>query len=145
MYILIVEDDKLQYETIERSILESNRLSKARLERVRTELEFHEKFEEIANDNPTVILMDIMLKWTSKDRLVEPPPEVEEKGFYRAGLRCERMLANDKRTENIPVLIYSVLGIEDLEGDFEPRPQVKVLDKDFDSRGIDRAIREITA
>ena len=145
MYILVVEDDILQFETIERSIMESNKLSKARLERVKTELEFHEKFEDIANDNPTVILMDIMLKWTSKDRLVEPPKEVEEKGFYRAGLRCERMLANDKRTQNIPVFIYSVLGREDLEGEFRPRPQVRILDKDFSAWGIEKAIRELTS
>lgn len=141
MYILIVEDDKLQFETISNSILENRALYKLEIKRIVTELEFRERFEEIATDKPAAILMDVMLRWTTKNRLVEPPKEVEENGFYRAGLRCEKMLAADSRTKNIPIMIYSVLGKDDLEDDYEPRPQVRYLDKDFNSWEIEKVIR----
>lgn len=141
-YILIVEDDNLQFDAIQKSISQSEYLAGSEIERVITELEFREKFEEIAARNPTVILMDIMLKWTSKNKWVEPPPEVKEHGFFRAGLRCEKMLAADKRTQNIPVIIYSVIDREELEADFSPRSKVKYVDKDFNRWGIEKAVRE---
>ena len=111
------------------------------VKRVVTELEFRNRFEEIATDNPSLILMDIMLRWTNKHNLVEPPKDVEERGFYRAGLRCEKMLANDDRTNRIPIIIYSVLGKEDLEDEYQPRPQVKYVDKDFNAWAIEKAYR----
>lgn len=141
MYILIIEDDKLQFETLSKSILENRALSKYEIKRIITELEFRERFEEIASDNPAAIVMDIMLRWTTKNRLVEPPKEIEDEGFYRAGLRCEKLLASDERTKNIPIIIYTVLGKEDLEQEYEPRPQVKYVDKDFNSWEIEKVIR----
>jgi CheY-like chemotaxis protein len=145
MYILIVEDDKLQFETICKSLAESRAYGKRAVKRIVTELEFRDTFEKIANDNPLFIVMDVMLKWTTKERLVLPPKEIEEKGFYRAGLRCEKMLAEDSRTKHIPIIIYSVLGQDDLKGDYEPRPQVRYVDKDFSSWEIEKAIRSIKA
>lgn len=143
MRILIVEDDKLQFETIRKAISVSPYLGGAKVERIVTELEFREKFENIAAHNPTAILMDVMLKWTTKNHWVAPPQEVDEQGFFRAGLRCERLLAQDERTREIPVIIYSVLGKEDLEDDFTPRPNVKYVDKDFSHWGIEKAVREL--
>ena len=143
MHILIVEDDKLQFETIRNAIAGSDWLWESKIDRIVTELEFKEKFEELARNNPSVILMDVMLKWTTKNKMVEPPPEIDEQGFFRAGLRCEKMLALDNRTKNIPVIIYSVLGREGLESELSLRPNVRFVEKDFTPAGIEKAIHNL--
>ena len=63
------------------------------------------------------------------------PKEIEEKGFYRAGLRCEKMLAEDSRTKSIPVIIHSVIDIEEIEEPVLQRPQVFYIQKDFKRLG----------
>ncbi len=138
MYVLVVEDDKAQYEFIEDVLRNTKPVS--RVERFSTEREFYERFEELAADRPDVILMDIMLRWDNPARdMKEPPEEVAREGFYRAGLRCERMLAGDERTSGIRVIIYSVLEPEDLP----EREGVKFLPKNFDSKELARELRNI--
>jgi CheY-like chemotaxis protein len=145
MYILVVEDDKLQYEWLDRFLRENKSLNVTRLERIKTEKEFADRFEEIASNPPNVILLDVMLRWADPSPdLTPPPPEVEKEGFFRAGLRCEQKLAADDRTKNIPIIIYSVLESEDLGRDRPDRPNVKFLEKDFQVRAIESAIREMT-
>ncbi|HEX7957628.1 MAG TPA: hypothetical protein VF508_11830 [Pyrinomonadaceae bacterium] len=138
MYVLIVEDDKAQYEFIHQTLQSMKNVS--RVERFSTEREFAEKFERLAADRPDVILMDIMLRWDNPARDMEDPPkEVAREGFYRAGLRCERMLAGDERTRGIRVIIYSVLEPEDLP----EREGVKFLPKNFDSKELARELRNV--
>lgn len=136
MYVLIVEDDKAQYEFIDKTL--KNMKDVSRVERFSTEREFYDRFEELAADKPDVILMDIMLRWDNPARQMEQPPEkVIREGFYRAGLRCEKMLADDERTANIRVIIYSVLDPEDLP----ERDGVEFLPKNFDRKELERAVR----
>jgi CheY-like chemotaxis protein len=146
MYIVVVEDDKLQYEWLDPLLRQSKTLNVTRLERIKTEKEFYDKFEEIASDPPDVILLDIMLRWADPaPDFTPPPPEIDrDAGFFRAGLRCEQKLAADDRTKNIPIIIYSVLESEDLGRDRPDRPNVKFLEKDFQVRAIEAAIREMT-
>lgn len=134
MYFLIVEDDKFQYSHIKDAITKiwSFRNSKKRIERIATESEFIDKFESIAGEKPDVIIMDIMLRWSDPAPDMRlPPPEIAEQGFFRAGVRCERKLAADPRTRNIPVIVYSILEKKDLEGEVTQRPEVSYLEKDF--------------
>lgn len=145
MYIVVVEDDKLQYEWLDRCLRQSKPLKVTRLERIKTEKEFYDRFDEIASDPPNVILLDIMLRWADPaPNLTPPPPEVGQEGFFRAGLRCEQKLATDARTKNIPIIIYSVLEREDLGPEQPNRAKVKFLGKDFQERAIEVAIREMT-
>ncbi|MGB7923155.1 MAG: hypothetical protein WCF57_07915 [Pyrinomonadaceae bacterium] len=143
MYVLIVEDDKVQYQFLKKALEDSASIN-VDVERISTEKGFRDKFPDIALNKPNVILMDIMLRWADPaPDLAPPPPEVKNDGFYRAGLRCERMLAGDERTNDIPVIIYSVLEYDDLGDERPQRPEVKYMDKDFDAKAIERMIREI--
>lgn len=144
MYILIVEDDRLQYNFIKNALGSAEAFPQARLERIVTESEFQKKFEAIATDKPDVIIMDIMLRWTDPAPDMElPPPDIATQGFFRAGVRCEKMLAEDERTKDIPVIIYSVLEKEDLEGEIPQRPQVSYLEKDFDPREMKKMLKSM--
>lgn len=143
MYVLIVEDDKLQYEFIAAALRDMKRVS--RVARLSTEKEFYDTFEELTADKPDVILMDVMLRWTDPaPRMVPPPEEVSREGFYRAGLRCVQRLAADPRTADVPVIIYSVLEPEDLSEDFTSHHRVRFLQKNFDRRELERMLEKVS-
>lgn len=144
MHVLVVEDDKLQYEFIKRALERSTAFQSIQVERIVTESEFRRKFEKIAERQPDVIIMDIMLRWTDPSPDMElPPKEIADQGFFRAGVRCEQMLANDSRTNNIPIMIYSVLDREDFGAEITPRPEVSYLEKNFDIEDIETRIKGI--
>lgn len=143
MYILIVEDDKLQFEAIEKALIEDQINRCDRIERIKTESEFREKFETIAADSPDVIILDMMIRWASRSKWVEPPKEIAEAGFYLAGVRCERMLATDARTENIPIIFYTTLDNDESRNFLPERSQINYLDKDFRAEKIWKLIRRI--
>jgi CheY-like chemotaxis protein len=144
MYILIVEDDKLQFNFIKDALTRIETSSIVRIRRIVTELEFRKTFEEIADDKPDVIIMDIMLRWTDPSPEMDlPPADIANEGFFRAGVRCEKMLAEDARTKEIPIMIYSVLEKTDLEGELPQRPQISYLDKDFDATEIKKRLKDL--
>jgi CheY-like chemotaxis protein len=148
MYFLIVEDDKSQYSDIEGAItqIESVRNSQKRIERFATESEFIDNFESIARDKPDVIILDIMLRWTDPAPDMKlPPPDIAEQGFFRAGVRCERRLAADPRTRDIPIIVYSMLEKEDLKGEIPHRPEVSYLEKDFGVEELKNKLEKLLA
>lgn len=113
MTIVIVEDDYLQADWIHKKLKEA--IPDANLRHISTESEFRSSFEDIANEKADVVVMDVMLRWTDPSPdLHLPPDDIGKEGFYRAGLRCESLLANDQRTSNIPVILYTVLERTDL-------------------------------
>ena len=145
MKIFIVEDDHLQYSWVKDKIEQDHALQgKVTIERISTESEFHERFEEIAANLPALIILDVMLRWRNPGPKVIPmPSEVKEGGFYRAGLRCESMLANDQRTNQIPVIIYTILSKEDLGNEIPKRINVTFLSKDSDLQPFIHAVRKV--
>lgn len=145
MRIVIIEDDHLQYEWVKNKIDQDQGLSGAvTVERISTESEFRERFQEIATNPPDIIIIDVMLRWrdpTPQGPLM--PKEVKEGGFYRAGLRCEKMLAEDKRTSQITVIIYTVLSKEDLGNEIPDRVNVTFLSKDSELQPLLQEVRKI--
>ena len=143
MYFLIVEDDKLQFSFIKNGIKQGRYFKDSRIERIATESEFIEKLESIATEKPDVILLDIMLRWTDPTPdMTLPPPDIAEEGFFRAGVRCEQRLANDMRTRNIPVIVYSILEKQDFEGEIRERAEVHYLEKDFSVEKLNSKLEE---
>lgn len=141
MYILIVEDDPAQFAYFKEILIDS--FPNLRLNRIITEKDFRDKMKEIANDRPDVILMDIMLRWTDPAPDMSPPPkEVEKEGFFRAGLRCVNLLAQNNSTKRIPIILYSVLELK--ETVFPSGLRIKLLGKDFARNRLKEAIREMT-
>lgn len=139
MYILIVEDDEPQYNLVKSGLERIRNFSNARIERIATELEFQIKLNKIAENKPDVIIMDVMLCWTYPARYMPPSPG----DIDRAGIRCEKMLANNDQTNDIPVILYTVLSIDDLKDELPNRQNVRYLDKDFNPNTIAREVLEI--
>ena len=77
--------------------------------------------EMAKNTQPDLILMDVMLRWTDPVPPEEMPPEpaeVEEEGYYRAGIRCVRRLRKQEQTDpRIPILLFTILSDHDLSQD----------------------------
>ncbi|SPF45229.1 hypothetical protein SBA4_3340006 [Candidatus Sulfopaludibacter sp. SbA4] len=59
-----------------------------------------------------VIIMDVMLPWTSLDAFVPMPRDYD--GYYEAGLRCIRELRLSDRGRSIPIIIYTLLESQDI-------------------------------
>jgi CheY-like chemotaxis protein len=145
MRILVVEDDHHQAYWIGTSLLEG--LPGAQIRRISTELGFRSRLADIADDPPDVIIMDIMLRWTDPSPdLQEPPADVRKDGFYAAGLRCERLLAENERTSGIPVIFYTVLEESDVHQK-QPtlRENVHYLPKESDPKPLIDKVREVTS
>lgn len=142
MRIYIVDDDPLQSSWIYQNLQQV--FSRAKIVRISTEHEFRSRFEEIANSPADkLIIMDVMLRWTDPaPNLPTPPEDVLRESFYRAGLRCCRLLANHKETENIPVILYTVLEEADLGDDLSALPStVSYLPKESDAQPLIDKIR----
>lgn len=146
MNILIVEDDRLQFDFINDSLSRIMGSSELEIKRINNESDFRDRFDEIAARRPDIIIMDVMLRWADPSpNFPMPPPEIVEQGFYRAGLRCVKMLVENEATREIPVIIYSVLDKSDLENDIPVLPNVRYLDKDFDPERLKGTIATILA
>jgi len=144
MKVLVVEDDYLQADWIQRNL--ERALPGITIYYINTELEFRSRLDYIAGATPDVIVMDIMLRWANPDpNLQLPPEEVKEGGFYRAGLRCQKLLANDERTKDIPVIFYTVLEPYDLESELQQLSgNITYLRKESDLTSLIYRIRDLT-
>ncbi len=142
MYIIVVEDDQTQRKFIINTISKEFSIEP---EEIVTELEFRNSFEDIASNQPDLMIFDTMIRWTDPvPNMEKPPQEILEAGFYRAGIRCIKMLNDDDRTKNIPVIIYSVLDYEDIEKEIKELPKAKYLFKDFNEKNLVNKIKSLT-
>lgn len=146
MNIIIVENDYLQYDWMKDIF--RRYFPDYRITQIKTELEFCNQLEKIAAKPPDVIIMDVMLQWTTPSENVETPPdEVIEAGHHTAGLRCEERLRGNRRTKSIPVILYTVLEQSDLERRFGGTipEHIRHLRKESDPEPLFSLIQEITA
>jgi len=144
MTIFLVEDDYLQADWICQKLREGIPDADVRL--IPTEADFRSHLDQIASQQPDVVVMDVMLRWADpRPELEFPPRDVQEEGFYRAGLRCQRMLAEDSRTSQVPVILYTVLERTDLFRELPNLPQyVQYLAKQSDVSSLIEKIKELT-
>jgi CheY-like chemotaxis protein len=144
MHILIVEDDKIQLELLIRGLNEV--FSTPRITSFRTEKEFRGALETIAMNPPDVIILDIMLKWTEPSRDQEPaPPDVIAGKFYRAGFRCQELLQRGDKTRNVPVILYTVVGLDEYLSERATLPSnVRILQKEAKLDNLLSVIHELT-
>jgi len=141
LHILIVEDDYLQADWIRASL--GKIFPRAQIELMHTEFQFRSALDSLAKTPPDVIVMDVMLRWADAGPNIPPPSEdVRKEGFYRAGIRCAKMLSSNERTREIPVILYTVLERADLESDIRSLPRNIIhLRKDSDAEPLGRLIR----
>jgi CheY-like chemotaxis protein len=142
-YIVIVEDDHLQEGPLEEYL--TSALSDVDIETIGTELEFRRRLPALRERVPDVVVMDVMLRWTfPAPDAVAPPEDVAAGGYYRAGLRCTRLLADDPQLAGVPVILYTILERSDLERDGETLPANSTyLGKTAELDVLSRKIREL--
>ncbi|MGH3898145.1 MAG: hypothetical protein ACRDTA_07795 [Pseudonocardiaceae bacterium] len=121
-YIVIVEDDHLQEAPLQDYL--TGTITDAQIEAICTELEFRTLLPALRKRVPDLVVMDVMLRWTfPAPDAVAPPEDVASGGYYRAGLRCARLLADDSQLCGVPVILYTILERSDLERDGESLPK----------------------
>lgn len=115
MRILIVEDDDMQSDWL---IERLKREFRTEPDLIRTESEFYDCLDALSSSPPDIIIIDIMLPWTEVERdSRDAPPEIRGKGWFDAGLRCEKLLHEREETKSIPVILYSMLEPKNLPRD----------------------------
>jgi CheY-like chemotaxis protein len=141
MHILVVEDDHLQAEVICPRLRDA--FAGCNVELIRTESEFRSRLDTIAAAPPSVVVLDMMLRWADpRPGMPEPPEDVVREGHNFAGLRCERLLAERESTRGIPVILYTVLEQIDLESILKRlSPSTKHLRKQSDLMPLIEFIR----
>ncbi len=138
--VLLLEDDYLQRGAI------SNALEaklKAEVQAKSTESEFRRDFDQIAANPPQVAVLDVMVRWANPTRDVESEPIEIPKTPEIAGLRCAELLRDDPRTQRVKVILYSVLGPEDIGEQF-PGGVTSVV-KQTDFSGLLEAVAKAVA
>jgi hypothetical protein len=117
MTVWLIEDDHMQAGDIEETV--ERMVPGCRLDIIRTEQEFRQRFSEIAEGaGEAVVVMDVILRWADASPSMEPrPAEVKEGGADKAGFRCAKMLQQDARTKEMPIIFYSVLPITEFPSD----------------------------
>jgi len=115
--ILIIEDDHVQHTWLSDTL--SLTFPDLEVEVIETESEFIENFQRLEANPPTIIIIDIMLRWTNPSPSMPVPPVRKTPSFYEAGLRCYDLIKNSPNMLNTSVIFYSVLGEEDLSSLFK--------------------------
>lgn len=142
-YIVIVEDDHLQEAPLKDYLRVT--ITDAQIEPICTELGFRTRLPALREHVPDIVVMDVMLRWTfpAPDAVV-PPEDVASGGYYRAGLRCARLLANDSQLCGVPVILYTILERSDLERDGEALPKNSTyLGKNTELDVLSRKVRDV--
>ncbi|MGH3937495.1 MAG: hypothetical protein ACRDTG_02500 [Pseudonocardiaceae bacterium] len=142
-YIVIVEDDHLQEGPLEEYLAKA--ITGADIETICTELAFRQRLSALRERVPDVVVMDVMLRWAFPTPHALPPPEdVATGGYYRAGLRCARLLADDPRLSGVPIVLYTILERSDLERDGEVLPPNSTyVGKNTEAEVLSRRIRNL--
>ncbi len=118
-HVLILEDDASASGWLESAIRRELTDLASAIEIVETEsefvLEWLPQFDQGMKPQPSVIVIDIMLRWTDPAPQQPPrPPEVIQGGFMRAGLRCLESIRQRPKLLHVPVVLYTALTREDL-------------------------------
>ena len=115
-YIVVVEDDHLQEGPLEEYLID--RFPGSQVETIRFESDFRDRLEHYREARPDLVIMDVMLKWArSREDAPAEPPDVAEGQYFRAGMRCTRLMAADENLRDVPVIVYTILERQDLERD----------------------------
>src|SRR5262249_42699285 len=143
MKICLVEDDYLQADWICTEI--KGNFPRVNVDIINTEQKFRLQFPRFIKTPPLVFVIDVMLRWTDPAPGAESAPvEVMQNGFYRAGIRCARMLMGHPRTANTKIILYTVLEENDLEREIKGlNALVMHIRKDADLTPLMAALSEV--
>jgi CheY-like chemotaxis protein len=144
MRVVIVEDDYQQAELVTSWLRKA--WPRIEVERIETELEFRKRLPALSARPPNVFIIDVMLRWADPSPdMEEPPSEILNEGFYRAGLRCVKLLRQDAGTSRVPVILQSALSASALTGLLEASPDVVFIEKESEPGRLIRLVGSLMA
>ena len=141
-HFVVVEDDHMQREPLEGRLRET--FPGARVDALVSESEFRAALPELRRQVPDLVVMDVMVRWEiPRQGMSEPPPDVLAGGYFRAGLRCAQLLHDDPALRPVPVILYTILELSDLERDRQVLPaNTSYLGKNTDIEALLRLVRQ---
>ena len=120
-HFVVVEDDHLQEGPVADHL--ATVFPDATITRITTEEGFRADLPRMRGAVPDLVIIDVMLRWAfPRPDLPAPPADVAADGYYRAGLRCARLMLDDSRLRGVPVVLYTILERSDLERDGQALP-----------------------
>jgi hypothetical protein len=120
-HFVVVEDDHLQEGPLADHL--TGMFPDAFVETLTTEEQFRAHLPRMRAAVPDLVLMDVMLRWASpRPEMPIPPEDVVAGGYYRAGLRCARLMLGESGLQQVPVVLYTILERNDLERDGQTLP-----------------------
>ncbi len=136
MRILLLEDDFLQRRDVKAAL---EREFDADVLALSCEKEFRDHVDSIAEQPPSVAVLDIMVRWASASREESAQP-TDATDPSKAGIRCARIFRSDGRTKDVQVILYSVLGEESLLDEPLPEGVLSVV-KEHDCQNLIESVR----
>lgn len=141
MKILLLEDDHLQAKWLQDALQDKLNELRPAVETVRTEREFQSRLDELVRWDPTVVLLDAIVRWTDPSPDLMAPPDGYN-GPGRAGVRCAKLFA--EASPHTPIILYTILEREDLEEELVSLPRgVQHLRKEADLSPLLDRIRAV--
>ncbi len=137
--VLLLEDDHIQRANVRQAIEDA---IEAEVFTKNTEWEFKRDFELIATNPPQVAVLDIMLRWANPAPEIPKAPDEVTSHPELAGLRCASLLLGDRRTQDVKVILYSVLAKDDLSE--APPPGADCLVKELDYQNLVDKLKAIS-
>ena len=132
MQIVLVEDDDLQAEEIGDALRRA--LPSVKVDWICSESTFRQRLPSIKSRPPDGIIMDLLLLWAEPGPgMPTPPTEIESESYYRAGIRCVEILRKEPTLRNVPVVLYTVIGLGDISGSLQSFLNVHYRQKDPDT------------
>jgi hypothetical protein len=146
MRVVVVEDDYLQAESIQTWLCDA--WPHIEIERIETEQEFRDQLVIQSTHPPDAFIVDVMLRWSDPSPDIDvAPDDIREQGFSQAGLRCVELLQEGIETQQVPIVIYSILDKEEIEDSKVLRflPHIRFLPKSSEPRHLIQLLGSLIA
>ncbi len=106
-WTLVIEDDFVYTHSIITEL--KTEFNNVDILLVETEKDFYERFKEIEQFNPDIIILDVMIRWNNREAIGEQPSDDLASDFFRAGFRCLELISNSNKLFDVPVVLHTVL------------------------------------
>lgn len=110
-----------------------------------SESDFIENMPEFEKHPPQLFIIDVMVPWSEpRPDIPEASEEVKRNGFFKAGFRCQKRLAENENLRNAPIIFWTILSDKDVLRALRTYPlNVSHVAKDLDLNPLMNKIREL--